>query len=159
MIRLNEEIGQFLLSWYGNGYALGFAGDEDFIERCFNWTHNTGVISLNQRLEWFYGKGGRFAYVCPQTTEDILIGLTAQFRVEIIQDKEVPLLKDEWDDENECPILEYDEKAINRLAHERAKAFFEDRIVLENFMCRQPVFLAPIYEMGVAGRADVAAEA
>lgn len=42
-IKLEEESGEFLLSDYGNGVALGFRGDEDFIRRCENFAINHGL--------------------------------------------------------------------------------------------------------------------
>ena len=141
---LNDENGKYLLSFYGNSLALGFKGDNDFIRRSFNWAHNHEVTKGS--LHWFYGDGGKLAYVLIKSREDIVSGFARQFRAEIIMNHEIPSLRDEFDPENGESILEYDEKKIDKLAQKRAEEFFAERVELENFLSRIPMSLAPVYE-------------
>lgn len=147
---LNDETGKFLLSFYGNSFALGFKGDNKFIQRCFNWAHNHSVTSGG--LHWFYDHGGKLAYILIKSREDIIKGFAAQFRSDIIMGHEVPPLKDEMNPRTLDYILEYDEEKIEKMALERAEKFFAERVELENFLSRIPFSLAPVYEMSVPNR-------
>lgn len=157
-LRLSEETGRFLLSHYGAGFALGFKGDPDFIHRCFNWAMNTGMISVNARLNWFYEREtGRLGYVCVSSKDKVYRALVSQFRAEIVLDGEVePVYVDSVDSaetdlqDSEEPNgeLVYDDAAIQRLAEERAREFMDTRIVPDNFFLQQTTTMAHVYGMG-----------
>ena len=56
-LELNEETGEILLSHYGNTFALGFKGDNGFIERCYNLAFNFSMtngalIELSQNMSY-----------------------------------------------------------------------------------------------------------
>lgn len=139
-----DETGEFLISYYGAQMALGFKGPLDFIRRCHNWVENTCVIGKGASLHWFYGEDGNMAYVCPQSKEDIRRGLILQFRAEIITNKEIPLLKSEYDEEIGLTI-EYDEEKIEALAAQRADYFMENRIKHDYFLANDPKNIGHIY--------------
>ncbi len=146
---LAADVGEWLISSYGENLALGFKGSPSFIRRCYNWAVNTCVIGRGQSLHWYYeAVTGKLAYVCPRDMAAIEAGLAAQFRAEIIQNREVPLLKDSWDDETESPVVEFDEARIDAMASQRAKAFMTDRIVRDNFVLSRASDVAPIYGLG-----------
>lgn len=141
-----------LLSSYGNNLALGFKGEPDFIERCYNWTVNTGVIGKGARLTWYYERfTGRLAYVCPKSKEAIIKGLILQFAAEIIQSREIPPLKDIYK-EDIGPILELDEIAIEKLASSRAELFMLEHVVQDDFVLNRPASLGEVYSMGPVRR-------
>lgn len=139
-----DETGDFLISYYGAQMALGFKGPLDFIRRCHNWAENTCVIGKGASLHWFYGEDGNMAYICPQTREDIHRGLVSQFRAEIIRDKEVPLLKNEYDEDSGWDI-EFDEAEIEKLAIQRADDFINNRIKQDYFLVNDPKNIGYIY--------------
>ncbi len=146
---LASDAGEWLISSYGENLALGFKGSPSFIRRCYNWAVNTSVIRRGQSLHWMYeAVTGKLAYICPQDAATIERGLAAQFRVEIIQNREIAPLKDEWNEEADERVLELDEAAIDRLALQRAQAFMRDRIVRDNFVLSRTSDVAPIYGLG-----------
>lgn len=146
---LASDVGEWLISSYGENLALGFKGSPSFIRRCYNWAVNTCVIHRGQSLHWYHeAVTGKLAYICPRDVAAIERGLAVQFRAEIIQNREVPLLKDGWNDETEEPVIEYDEPAIDQLAGGRARAFMAERIVRDNFVLGRPSDVAPIYSLG-----------
>lgn len=143
----------WLISSYGENLALGFKGDPDFIERCYNWATNTGVIGKGARLNWYYERiTGRLAYVCPKNVDVILAGLKLQFRAEIIMAHEVSPLHDrtqddDWEGEGEMRIG-YDEDKIDSLAAQRADAFMRDHVIRDSFVLDKLTQTAPIYSLG-----------
>ncbi len=146
---LASDVGEWLISSYGENLALGFKGSPSFIRRCYNWAVNTCVINRGQSLHWYHeAVTGKLAYVCPRDIAAIEQGLAAQFRVEIIQSREVPLLKDGWNDETESPVIEFDEARISVLASARARAFMADRIVRDNFVLSRCSEVAAVYGLG-----------
>ncbi len=146
-----ENHNPFLLSVYGANYALGFKGDSSFINRCYNWATNTGVVHKGARLLWYYEKDtGRLAYVCPKSVSKIIEGLKLQFRAEIIASREIPPLRDELvesEDEAVEPVyhLEFDETGIEKLSAQRADEFMSAHVMKDNFVLDRPVSIAPIY--------------
>ncbi len=150
---LASDVGEWLISSYGENLALGFKGSPSFIRRCHNWAVNTCVINRGQSLHWYHeAVTGKLAYVCPRDMAAIENGLAAQFRIEIILAQEVPLLKNGWDDETEWPVVEYDEAAIERLARQRAQTFMRDRIVRDNFVLSRCSDIATVYGVGQMAR-------
>jgi hypothetical protein len=149
------EVGvAFILAYWGGGLALGFKADprrplisQEAIQRCFNWAFNTGVT--RGRLHYVYDKSA-IGYVFTSHA-DLLKGLIAQFRAEIIMSREVPPIKDDYDDDLGA-IIEYDEALIERMATERATRFMEERVVYENFLSNLTTSLAPVYEVGAMTR-------
>ncbi len=144
--------GPWLISSYGEHLALGFKGNADFIERCFSWAVNTQVIGLGAQLNWFYGRDGRLAYICPKSEDVILAGLRLQFRAEIIAAREVPPLEDhtaddEWAGSDEERIV-YNEAEIDALAGRRAAAFMADYVIRDSFVLDKLTQIAPTYELG-----------
>ncbi len=147
----------WLISSYGEHLALGFRGSPDFIQRCFSWAVNTQVIGLGAQLNWFYGRDGRLAYICPKSVDVILTGLRLQFRAEIIAAREVPLLEDhtgddEWEGDAETRLV-YDEERIAALASQRADAFMLEHTMRDSFVLDKLTSIAPTYELGYL-RAD-----
>jgi hypothetical protein len=148
MIKLIEDQGDWLISSYGANIALGFKGDPGFIERCYNWAVNTGVVHKGQRLCWFHeAVTGKLAYVCPKSVAAIERGLALQFRAEIIQSREIPPLKEGWTEDDEL-ILELDEARIDELAGRRAKAFMAERLIRDSFVLGRPQGVGDVYSLG-----------
>ena len=148
MITLNEDQGDWLISSYGANLALGFKGTPDFIERCFNWAVNTGVVHKGQQLNWFYeAVTGKLAYVCPKSVAAIERGLALQFRAEIVQSREIPPLKEGWTEDDEWE-LELDETKIEDLARARARAFMAERLIRDNFVIARPQSVGTVYSLG-----------
>ncbi len=121
-IKLEQETGQMLLSRYGNTFALAFKGDADFIKRCYNFAHNFCVtngalIELTQDM----------SYVLT-SHEKLMKALALYFYADVIRNKEVSVSFD--DDYN----ITVDEVAAEKLAAEKAQAFFDTNIIKENFM-------------------------
>lgn len=143
-IPMMEETGEFLLSYYGAQMALGFKGDLAFINRCFSWAENTGVIGRGAGVHWFYGVDGKLGYVCPPDKATIRKGLIAQFRTEIIQSNRVAKIRDIWSEEEGLDI-EYNEEAVNQLAEQKADEFMAIRIKHDCFLATDPKNIAPIY--------------
>lgn len=151
-----------MLASYGSNLALGFKGDPSFIERCFNWASNTGVLRPGAQLYWYYGEGGRLAYVCPKSLKAIKLGLFRQFQAEIILNKEVPLKADhsrddEWMEANEgkdLPIVEHEDYKIARLAAQRAGQFLKDHMIHDSFFLRRNESVLMPFGMGSNNRAD-----
>ena len=142
---LNEESGvQFLTTWWGNGISLGFKGDPEAIERCYNWASNTGVT--RGMLHWIYDKSS-IGYILTNE-KDLWKGLIAQFRAEIIMSKQIPLLKDGIDEETQEIITEYNEPLIHKIASEMAAKFYKEKIIIENFMSNTATSYGPIYSIG-----------
>ena len=162
---LSAEVGvAFVICYWGAGLALGFKADprrpllaQEAIQRCFNWAVNTGVTRGG--LQYVYDKSA-IGYVCT-THADIMKGLVAQFRAEIIMGREVPPILDEWpEDSDEGPVIEYDEDRILSLATERATTFLRERVTYDNFMMNTvaTTSLAPDYGMGNLVRVSAPAE-
>lgn len=174
MLTLTDDVaanGPFMLAHYGAYYALGFKGEPDFIQRCFNWAVNTGVIGPGGQIQWFYeAETGRLAYVCPKSLHAIKRGLFLQFQAEIIQAKEVALKADhsrddEWIDVHHAgnkfdgtPLIDYNDYQIARLAGKRVKEFLRDHVVKDAFFLRKSESVGPIYGMARKGRAESAFE-
>lgn len=127
---LNEETGTFLLGPYGNVQAFGFKGDKDFVRRSYNLCYNYGIT--NKRLH----KLSEGLYYVVTNEKNILEGLKNHFVNEIKYTKEISLLKDEYDENNEVEpyLIQYDEEKIDKLATDRAAEFFAKKIILSNFM-------------------------
>jgi hypothetical protein len=155
---LSAEVGvAFVIAYWGAGLALGFKADprrplaaQEAIQRCFNWAVNTGVTKGG--LSYVYDESA-IGYVCT-THEDIMKGLIAQFRAEIIMAREVPPLVDEWpEDSEDGPVIEYDEPLIESMATARAQAFLRDRVTYEPFLANTvTTSLAPVYGLGSLAR-------
>lgn len=151
-VSLRDDVGDWLISSYGENLALGFKGSTDFIRRCYNWAANTGVIHKGQKLNWFHeAVTGRLAYVCPKSVEQILAGLTLQFQAEIIQSREVLPLKEGWTEDDEW-VLELDEIKVEDLARARARAFMEERVVRDSFVLDRLTRIGDTYSVGAPGR-------
>lgn len=147
MTSIHDDEGEWLLSSYGLNLALGFKGTPEFIQRCFSWATNTGVIHKGQSLNWYYeAVTGKIAYVCPKDVAAIERGLALQFRAEIIMNREIAPLKEGWTENDEWE-LEYDEPAIERLAGQRARQFMEERVVRDNFVLGWPQDVGTVYSV------------
>lgn len=151
---LDESQVQYLQCWWGNGLALGFKGDPAAIERCYNWAVNTGVT--RGRLLWLYDRES-IGYVYTNH-DDLMKGLLAQFRADVIMGREVPLLRDEENEETGEVTIEYDEGAIDALVQARVTLFIAERLINENFMSSMSDSLAPIYGYGHLARTERAAD-
>lgn len=148
MTTLNQDAGDWLISSYGANLALGFKGTPDFIERCFNWAVNTGVVHKGQRLCWFHeAVTGKLAYVCPKSIAAIERGLALQFRAEIVLSREIPPLKEEWTEDDEF-VLELDEERLDELAGQRAKVFMAERLIRDSFVLGRPQGVGEVYGLG-----------
>lgn len=152
-LKLVEETGEFLISYYGAQMALGFKGDLNFIRRCYNWAENTGVVGKGASLHWFYDENGKMAYVCPPTKEHIRNGLILQFRAEIIYEQEVKPLREEWSDDNGL-MIEYDEVAVESLAAQRADDFIANRLVPDCFLVNNPRNIGHVYTWSLHRETD-----
>jgi hypothetical protein len=122
MLKLEQEIGEMLLSRYGNIYALAFKGNPDFIERSYNFAFNFGVtngslIELTQDMSYVLS-----------SQEKILKALKLYFYGEVIREK---LVRVDFDEDYNISI---DEIAAENLAAEKAQTFFDNKIQKENFM-------------------------
>jgi len=120
--KLEQETGEMLLSRYGNTYALAFKGDSNFIKRCYNLAFNFcmtngALIELTQNMSYIL-----------TSQEKIINSLKLYFYAEVIRNKEV---KVEFDDDYNITV---DEDAAEKLSGEKAQAFFDTKIVKENFM-------------------------
>lgn len=135
-VSLRDDVpanGKLYLCWHSTGVALAFEGGADFIRRWYNWSINTGVIGEGAQLHYYLpGYVGNLAYICVASMNDILRGLAAQFRWEIIRDREIPRLVERVDPDTEMPEVEYDEEAIAQLATARAEEFVRERIKLND---------------------------
>lgn len=151
----------FLLSSYGETTALGFRGSTEFIERCFNWVCNTGIVGPSSRLNWLYERGG-VAYICAKSKRAIFRGLVLQLTAEIALAKEVPYKADhsrddDWEGDPDKRI-ELDHYRIAKLAVKRAKLFWEQHVMKDSFMLDRPQSTTHIYTRGAPGRAESAFE-
>lgn len=145
----------YICAYGTRGSALGFRGDESFIERWFNWAKNRGVISdLGKLIRPYPGQSIAYiiAYDDANDTEmsngvnKIIAGLTAQFRSEIIMNGEIKPLCECFSEE-EGWSAEFDEETIGKLARERAQDFYQNHISREDFLKRYDEAVAPIYEV------------
>lgn len=120
-IKLTEEKGEFLLSHYGNVFALGFRGDAGFLERAhnlaFNYSMTNGAIM---------SLGDNFRYIITNP-ERILKALECYFYNEVIRERLVAVSFSEND-------IIIDEDRTMDLARQSAQDFFDQRIKKENFM-------------------------
>jgi len=147
-----------LLSSYGSNLALGFQGTPDFIERCFNWAVNTGVVGRGARLSWFQGiEAGKLAYICPQGLKSIEKGLYLQHRAEIIMTREFPLVADHTRNDEYVGhpnrLIQYDRR-VSTLAKERTAAFVRDCIIHDAFLAKRPESIGHVYGLGSHSRAE-----
>lgn len=150
-LRDELENGEFLLCPFGRAYSFGFHGPPDFIWRAYAFCQNRSIISRSATLHWFHGANGPLAYVIT-TKERILAGLKSQFRGEIVTNREVPLIRDEWldgeEDNDPCVHrLEIDEEKVNSLAAERAYHFLTYDIINDPLMMTRASGIAPVYEV------------
>lgn len=156
---LAEEVGvAFIICYWGGGLALGFKTDprrpdisKGAVERCLNWAFNMGVSKGD--VCRVYDRSS-IAYVYTNHA-DLLKGLIAQFRAEAIMRRELPPLVDEWPEDVDAPLLEYDESGYDRLATERAHRFMAERIEYEPFLSTIHS-IAPVYGVGHMARAGAA---
>ena len=155
-----EEEGTFHLSYFGSQMALGFKGTPKFIERGYNWSLNTGVT--NGQIHYLYN---RFSYVIVKNfkskqkgeekkilktcKEVILEALQSQFSAEIKLSGEIMPIKSGFDKDDNFE-LEHNEKAVQKLAFEKSKDFFNNEIVHENFMAKRDKSVADSYEFASA---------
>lgn len=149
---LNEDLqsdpsNKFLLSYYGNEHALGFKGTKEFVKKGYNLAYNYGIT--NGSLLCF---DENFCYVL--TTKDKLYnGLVNYFVGELKYNNEIPTIKGEWNDVFGWVEEEYDEKAIENLAKEKAENFIKEKIIEENFMSSfspTPSTAIDFYEMSLS---------
>lgn len=126
--RLLDENGEFLLSFYGSEYALGFRGERDFIERGYNFAYNFSATS--GKLHWFHDG---MAYVLT-SQEKLFNALKTCFYNEIIKFKEVPTLSEEKDEENGGKLFVWNEELLEQRAAEMANKFLETKVKKEDFM-------------------------
>jgi hypothetical protein len=76
-----------------------------------------------------------------------------QFKAEIIYDKEVLPLKEEWSDE-EGLVIEYDEAAVESLAVKRADEFISTKLIPDCFLVNNPRNIAHIYTWSLQREMD-----
>lgn len=122
-IELENETGEFLLSHYGNGFALGFKGDEQFIDRGYNFSVNFGVTNGSLLKE-----SEKMSYVLT-TKEKLFHALKLYYYGRVLGRKEIPVNIDL--ETNECIV---DEKQAEELAEKHAKFFMENVLKEVNFM-------------------------
>lgn len=148
-VRLRDDVpanGRLYISSHGNGYALAFKGGRDFIDRWHNWAINSGVVA-STRLYWYLGdcNTGRLAHICVKSKDVIVNALAAQFRWELIRDREVPPLVDTVDPDTEERTLEYDEEKLDAIARQRAVQFMAERITVDATILVEPKDVAQVY--------------
>lgn len=119
---LENESGKYLLSHYGNTFALGFKGDADFIQRSYNFAYN--FCATNGSL---IELGMDISYIIT-SPEKLMKALQLYYYNEVIRNREVSV---SFNEEGEITV---DEVNAEKLAEEKAKAFFEKNIIKENFM-------------------------
>lgn len=123
-IKLENETGQLILSRYGAVMALGFSGDEAFIERCYNFAYN--FCATNGDLMPF---NVNFKYVLT-TEEKLLKALKLYFCGQFLTNGKI---KSTLDEDFE---LKFDQKALEEEAEKAAKLFYDRNIVRDNFMLK-----------------------
>lgn len=127
-----KDNNQFLLSYYGNQFALGFKGSKQFIEKSYNLCSNHSIST--GRLIYFQSD---FSYILT-TKKKIINGLKNYFINELKVNKILPLIKDEIvEDEDKDSIdyiIEYNEEAISKIAQEKTENFILKYIKEDNFM-------------------------
>lgn len=144
--------GDIYISSYARGVALIFDGSRDFVTRMHNWAVNTGVVGANAQLHWYLrGHAGSVAYICPKDREAIMRGLRMQFCAEIVRDREIPVTR-EVDSDGEFVGMRYDEAFVERLAAEKAEAFFRQHITTSGIILDRTAALAPVYSLNLPGR-------
>lgn len=152
VVSLFDEPVTFMLALWGAGLALGFKGEASAIERCYNWAANTRVT--RGELKWLYSADAGIGYVYVACRDDLIAGLVAQFRAELIMARAIPPLKDEWlldeDGDEIAHLLEYDETQLAALAGAKATRFLDEKLVHENFTGGRLPDLAPIYSVATA---------
>jgi len=126
-IKLEEETGEFLISSYGKGIALGFKGDYDFIRRCQNLVRNFG---LSKRTKLSSLGLGSIYYVCT-TAENLTKALTDYYRAQVIINNLVEPFTYEHVEDIKLPIR--DECAVESKAAELVQSFM-DKVSRINFM-------------------------
>lgn len=123
MIKLNDEKGITLLSIYGSKFALGFEGDESFIERSFNLYYNYGAT--NGALHRIHDG---FSYIVLSDKERLLSCLEKYFYSELHNEFKTK----ETYDEDKGWIIEYDESKLIKKSQQEAELYFNN-IQLRNF--------------------------
>lgn len=124
MISIENETGEFVLSQYGSCQALGFRGNQEFIERCQNFAINFGLSGGK-----LYRESDTMAYVVTNN-EKILNAFKLYFYCQTIRNKEIPV---EINEENDFEP-KFDEALAEQRALEKAQKFISEKIIQENFM-------------------------
>ncbi len=131
---LDNEKGTFLIDNYGSGFALGFEGDESFIQRCQNFVVNYGISSC--RLNEI---GANLFYVT--VSMDKLIQATKDyFFANALIDKSSPVVNINGTNFKDCA-------KIREQSDLRADKFISEKIVYENFMARVKDFAVHEYKV------------
>lgn len=137
---LNEDFknttNSFILSLYGSSLVLAFKGSKDFIKRSYNLCYNYSITNGN--LLHF---DGEIYYIIIKKEkngitpkERLRKGLNLYFINEIKMNKEIPLLKDQWNNDESEYLIEYDEAKIQKMASIRTDEFIIANIKEDNFM-------------------------
>jgi hypothetical protein len=121
---INDEVGEFFLSHYGEYPAFCFIGPEDFIKRTINLFENYGTIKVGKHSML---SNSMHYFLAP--TERILSAIKSCFRAEIIINK-LPEAKIRaiLDEEGENLELTYDDEAIDSLAEAMTNEFWNDKV-------------------------------
>lgn len=120
---LENETGEFLLSRYGNTFALAFKGDAAFIERGYNFAYNFCAINNGALMTLTQD----MSYVLTSPVK-IMAALKLYYYNQVIRNKEVAV---SFDDEGQIHI---DEAAAEQISMDKAQKFFDEKIKKENFM-------------------------
>jgi hypothetical protein len=111
---LSEPL-QYVVCQYGNGVALGFEGNKEFIDKAHTLFCN---FDANKKLNWL---NNDFAYIS-STMAKIKEAVKLYLYVNILHAKEVQT-KELWDEENGIYTLIQDEDTANQLAEAEATDF------------------------------------
>lgn len=147
--------GELSICSYSHSIALVIKGDTDFIERFYTFALNTCVIGATAPLNWYLqGHEGSVAYVCPITRRHILRGLAYQFRAEIMRTREIPPVSEHQDDETGTCEMVWDDRAVNRLAVAKARAFLREHVKRGGGLLSREKVPGAVYDQSPAGRAE-----
>lgn len=156
-----ENGSPWLISSWGENLALGFKGSPPYIQRCFNWAVNTGVVSKGARLNWFHeAVTGKLAYVCPKSRRAIRRGVllqlwaesrmaaAAEVRATKVSSTLATFVSETEDDGWEVRLHHW---PLARAAVRQARAFMEDHIVRDSFVLDRAGGLGNVYSVGSLG--------
>ncbi len=131
---LDNEKGTFLIDNYGSGFALGFEGDESFIQRCQNFVINYGISSC--RLNEI---GVNLFYVTV-TMDKLIQAAKDYFFANALIDKSSPTIMINGSNFKDCA-------KIRAQTDERANKFIAEKLVYDNFIARAKNFAAHEYKV------------